>query len=256
MNRASALFVSLTLAFLAGSAQADLGHSVTDFSNGTNGWDGIQPSEPIEGWGTWVDPTSGNGGAGLHTRVPDSWFATWHNNTNAAVLGDYTKSGGFSIGLDVRAESIIYLDMMVEVQRNLIVELRDYDNTSGGLPYTSVWYNLGSIGAGIDWQHLSVTVSNPLSTTLPTGWGGYGGEDAVGNPILPAGTTFTDVLKGVDEVVFTTAEPGWFYGFTYFDVTLDNIAITAVPEPATLLMQGLGLATLAGFLRRRAKRAA
>lgn len=253
MKRTSALLLSATLA--AGSAHADLGHSVTDFSNGTNGWDGIQPSQPIEGWGTWIDPTAGsNGGPGLHQRVPDSWFASWHNNTNPSVIGDYTKAGAFSISLDVRAESIIYLDMMVEVQRNVIVELRDYDNTSGGLPYTSVWTNLGTIGAGIDWQHLSVTVSNPLATALPTGWGGYGGEDAVGNPILPTGTTFTDVLRGVDEVVITTAEPGWFYGFTYFDVTLDNIAITAVPEPATWLMQGLGLAALAGLARRRAQR--
>lgn len=253
MKRAPALLLSLSLALTAGTALADPGHSVTDFSNGTNGWGGINPSEPIEGWGTWIDPTSGNGGAGLHTRVPDSWFAYW-TNTSAAVTGDYTKASSFTVGLDIKAESIIYLDMMVEVQRNLIVELRDYDNTSGGLPYTSVWYNLGTIGAGIDWQHLSVTVSNPLSTTLPTGWGGYGGEDAVGNPILPNGTTFTDVLKGVDEVVFTTAEPGWFYGFTYFDVSLDNISITAVPEPSTLLMQALGLATLVGVARRRRQR--
>ncbi len=252
MIRTTAASLALGLALLAPAAQADPGHSQVDFSNGTGGWDGIQPHEPVEGWGTWVDAGAGVGGsAGLHSRVPSSWWAEWRNSSNPAVIGDYTQSGGFTISLDVRAESIIYLDMLTEVQRDLVLELRDYDNTANGQPYTSVWTTLGTIGAGMDWQHFSVTVSNPLSATLPSGWGGAGGEDADGGPALPAGTSFADVLRGVDEIVFTTAKPGWFYGFTYFDVTLDNISVSAVPEPSTLLLQALGIATLAGLVRRR-----
>lgn len=244
--------ISCVLLALAGlSAQADPGRSIADFSKGTDGWEGVQPTDPQEGWGTWIDEAAGLGGAGLHTRIPESWMAHWVNNTNPAVVGDYTKAGGFTIGLDIRAESIFYLALQVEVQRNVVVELRDYDNLSGGYPYTSVWYNLGTIGAGIDWQHLSVTVSNPLSTTLPAGWRGYGAEDADVNPILPPGTTFADVLKGVDEIRITTLQPDTAFGYAYFDVSVDNISVTAVPEPATLLMQVAGIVVLAGALRRR-----
>ena len=96
-----------------------------------------------------------------------------------------------------------------------------------------------------------VTIADTHAAALPAGWGGYGAETEFGEPILPAGTTFADVLRGVDEITFTTAVPGWFYGFTYFDVSLDNIGVSAVPEPATWALQGLGLAALLPLLRRR-----
>ena len=46
-----------------------------------------------------------------------------------------------------------------------------------------------------------------------------------GEPILPEGVTFADVMATVDEVAFTTFEPGWFYGPTVFDVRIDNLRI-------------------------------
>ena len=238
------------LAAASGTAQADPGQHLIDFSSGAGGWEGINLSEPIEGWGTWIDPTAGSAGPGLHTRVPDSFMVHW-SNTSAAVTGNYTASPSVTIGLDVNATSIINLFNGLEVSRRLIVELRDHDNPSGGLPYTSVWYDLGTIGAGLGWQHLAVTIADTGAAALPAGWGGYGAETEFGDPILPAGTTFADVLRGVDEITFTTAVPGWFYGFTYFDVSLDNIGVSAVPEPATWALQGLGLAALLPLLRRR-----
>ena len=68
------------------------------------------------------------------------------------------------------------------------------------------------------------------------GWGGTGAEDPVTyEPILPPGVTFADVLAGVDRMVFTTLQPGFFYGFTDFDLRIDNItAIREAPDPADL----------------------
>ena len=40
------------LAAASGTAQADPGQHLIDFSSGAGGWEGINLSEPIEGWGT------------------------------------------------------------------------------------------------------------------------------------------------------------------------------------------------------------
>lgn len=234
----------------AGPALADPGFSYTDFSSGDGGWQGINPWEPVPGWGTFIDPSLGQGAPALRTRVPDSFMAYW-SNQSAAVTGNYTSAASVTIALDVNALSIVNLFTGAEVSRDLVVELRDHDNTAGGLPYTSVWFNLGTISAGLGWQRLSVNIADTSASALPAGWGGYGAETEFGDPILPAGTSFADVLRGVDEIVFTTAVPGYFYGFTHFDVALDNIEVSAVPEPATLALHALGLAALLGVARRR-----
>ena len=65
---------------------------------------------------------------------------------------------------------------------------------------------------------------------LPAGWDGYGAEDSTGMPYLPSDRTFASVLAGVDEVAFTTYVPGMVFGYTYFDVAVDNISISAVPQ--------------------------
>jgi hypothetical protein len=74
-----------------------------------------------------------------------------------------------------------------------------------------------------------------MQATLPAGWGGTGAEDPnTFEPTLPPDRTFASVLAGVDEIVFTTFKPGFFYIDEYFDVSVDNIAVTFVPEPASL----------------------
>ena len=90
---------------------------------------------------------------------------------------------------------------------------------------SSVGLLLGVLQAGPEWGSFSVTFT-PDSQELPAGWGGYGAEDPkTYEPILPEGITFADVMASVDEVAFTTFEPGWFFGATIFDVRIDNLRI-------------------------------
>jgi hypothetical protein len=89
------------------------------------------------------------------------------------------------------------------------------------MPYTSVWYDLGPISKRGNWQHMSVTIPDTRAVALPAGWGGYGSGDVS----LPPGRTFANVLASVDEVAFSTYVPGYLYGYTTYDVVVDNISI-------------------------------
>ena len=137
-----------------------------------------------------------------------------------------------------------------EVPRDLVVEFRDNTNNNG-LPYTSVWLNLGTLTANNPgWHTYTATIVDPFATDLPAGWGGYGDEDPnTFEPILPADRTFTSVLQSVDSVHFTTFVPGFFFGFTNFDIQVDNIRIESVPAPGAAAL--LGLAGVSATRRRR-----
>lgn len=251
MTQKKALLAALLAiaAGTAGVAGAAPSSSTVDFSRGEEGWVGMQPANGVGGSG--IDSSLGHGAPAYRTTM-ENFGVDWRNNSNAAFLGDYTRSHSVTLGLDVSAMSIQYFGQ--EVTRSLVVELRDYDNKPADLPYTSVWFDLGTLDASnSDWRHFAVTIADTSSSLLPAGWGGYGAEDATGMPMLPNGRTFASVLSSVDEIVFTTLKPGYGYGFTNFDVAIDNVSITAVPEPSTygMLLGGMGLL---GFIARRKQR--
>lgn len=238
--------MAFTLTALAAcSAQAFTGAPTVDFNNGTGGWNIQAPdNDPEQGWKTWIDPNGGKQGAGLHSIMPEIWDATWVNTTSA-LTGDLTKAGQFNISFDINAESIINRANGLEVTRDVVVELRSFTSES---TFVSVFYNVGTIGAGMGWQHFSASIGDTASTTLPTGWTGNGGGGL--EPSLPGGVTFADVLKNVDEVRITTAVPGFAYYFSHMDVKLDNISVSAVPEPGTLASMTAGLGLLLASRRR------
>lgn len=249
MNKNKVL-IGLMLSVTAGMAAA-ASSSTVDFSKGEEGFWGMQPLNGIGGSG--IDTTLGNDAPAMRT-VLENFGVSWGTSTNQAFLGDYTKLGSVTLGLDVSTQQINYFGQ--DVTRDLVVELRDYDNKPANLPYTSVWYNLGTLDASKQgWQHLSVTIGDTTSTMLPGGWGGYGAEDASGMPLLPSDRTFASVLSSVDEIVFTTLAPGYAFGFSQHDIAIDNISISAVPEPGTygMLLGGLGML---GWLARRKRNAA
>jgi hypothetical protein len=249
MTANKALMV-LMLSLAGGVAFAAPSSSLVDFSHGAQGWEGMQPADGLGGSG--IDTSMGNGAPALRT-VMENFGISFSNSSNQSYLGDYGKLGSVTIGIDVLANSIRYFNQ--EVSRHMVVELRDYGNTPQGMPYTSVWYDLGTMDYTKGWQHMSVTISDTTSSATPTGWGGYGSPDDADGPGLPPGRSFADVLSSVDELVFTTYVPGYMYGYTDYDVVVDNIAVTAVPEPSTyaMLLGGLGLV---GWRTRRKTRAA
>lgn len=219
----------LAAATFAGTALAD----VTTFDNGLEGWS-VSGRENIS-------PTGGNPGANLDNLLIDVFGAEIRNWDNPAFLGDFTARGPIHLTVDVKTTSISFFGS--EVERDLIVELRDNTPSSGGAPYVSVWYHLGTISAAQPgWRTFSVDLLDPTSAGLPAGWGGTGAEDPVTfEPMLPADRTFSSVLASVDEIYFSTFVPGFFYGFTNFDIAVDNVGFYSVPEPTSLALLGVGL---------------
>lgn len=244
MNRPLLFATSCGLAaclLAASSAGAD----VTTFDNGTEGWS-------VSGRDN-ISQTGGNPGANMDVELLDVFGMSIRNDTNGAFLGDYTRFGSeVELGVDVKINSIWMFDLdgnPFEVPRNLILELVDYnEDPEATYPYVSVWFNFGEISAELaGWRSFS-TVIDPNSTILPPGWGGTGDEDPeTFEPRLPADRTFASVLANVEEIRFTSLEPGFFYAFHNFDMQVDNPAVTAVPEPAGLAVIALG----AGLLARR-----
>ena len=110
-----------------------------------------------------------------------------------------------------------------------------------------MWANLGTLdGNGMPWTRFSADVTDALSDTLPAGWNGAGAEDPVTfEPILPAGRTWTNVLAGVDRIEFTTFVPGFFFGFTNFNLSIDNVSVTPL-NPQAWSDQGNALPGVAG----------
>ena len=201
-----------TLAGLALAGVATAQATVVTYDNGGEGFDG----------NAMVETEGGNPGANAHFLL-ETFGIEQRNSTNAAFIGDMTQSETVTISVDAKADSITFLGN--EVSRNIVVEFRSQALAQGGYPYTSVWSVLGVIQADPAWQTYTVTFS-PSSQGLPEGWGGYGAEDPVTfEPMLPPGVTFADVMANVDELAFTTFEPGMFYGFTIFDARMDNLRI-------------------------------
>lgn len=186
--------------------------TVVGFDNGGEGWDGNGS----------IEDDGGNPGANFHFLI-ENFGIEVRNDSNAAFIGDLTGASEMTVGTDALVNSIQFEG--TEVSRELIVEFRSHALAQDGYPYTSVWYDLGTLQANPVWTTFQVTFT-PASTELPTGWGGYGAEDPITfEPILPPGVTFADVMASVDELAFTTYEPGYFYGFTDFDVRVDNLFV-------------------------------
>lgn len=228
---------------IAGTATLAAGQGITTFDSGTEGWS-VSGRDDIA--------QTGNPGAGLDVDVIEVFGADIRNTDNPAFQGDYTRfNAPIELTVDIKVNSINSPFNPAQVDRELIVEIRDNTNTNG-YPYTSVYYSLGVLDATVnsDWTTYSVIIDDPSSLALPAGWRGTGGEDPVTfEPILEPGRTFASVLESVDSLHFTTLVPGFFYGFTNFDLQVDNVGFRVIPAPASAGL--LGLAGLAAVRRRR-----
>lgn len=252
MIRNTLLAAAILPACLAASAFA----GTTTFDGGTNGW-GVFGTNDGNGQGDFLETTGGNPGANIHFVQVDTFGVNFHNDSDPALLGDYSRfTSGVKLGVDLKVNHIEFnndgpsltgeASPALEVERHLVAELIDNNPDGSNYPYTSVWYDLGAISQAATgtWTHFEVDIANTSAAALPAGWGGYGDEDPnTFEPILPAGRTFASVLASVDEVRFTTYQPGFFYGFTAFDMQYDN-AFVVTPEPTTLMLAAAALPML------------
>ncbi|MEM7354846.1 MAG: PEP-CTERM sorting domain-containing protein [Acidobacteriota bacterium] len=217
------LFFGLAVLSLGmGPTQPLLAQTVVTFDAGAEGWNGPQGA----GGATTIETSGGNPGAHLRTVFND-FGITFDNSTNPDFVFDYTQQPTLTLGLDLKVDAITFSGM--PVPRPWLLELRDLDAPPPGFPWVSVWFKFADVSQAThgDWTTLTVTLADTSVRELPAGWGGFGAEDALGNPMLPDDRTFADVLAGIDEVAYTTLEPGFVFGFTDFDVRLDNLSIDA-----------------------------
>lgn len=205
--------IALAAAFAAAPALAQ--QTVVTFDDGWSGWNAQAKA---------ITPEGGNPGPHIRTELEAFGLTVW-TDSHEAFVGNLGGPDELSIGIDVKAEQLSGLNGPVE--RPLVVEFRSYALGADGMPWASVWYELGTLEGGQPWRTLSVSF-DPGSTTLPSGWRGTGAEDPVtGELILPEGVTFADILAQTDEVAFSTTPPGSFSATVWFDVRFDNIFIGA-----------------------------
>lgn len=238
MTRYTITALSLAAAaFWTSSAAA----TTTDFASGPEGWTGNGE----------VSDFVGQPAPGFYSVV-EAFGLSWRNTSNGNFVGNYGRAPSVTISLDILANSITYLGD--EVSRDVFVRLSSFGPEGEAAPAeASIYYRLGTISAAIGgWQTLSVTIDDTTAALLPSGWGGV---NADGELQLPDGVSFADVLGNVDQIEFTTFEPGMFYGFTIFDVAGDNFTVDfaagAVPEPASWAMMIGGFGLAGGALRGR-----
>lgn len=214
MQNAPIRFAALAAACSLGAVAAGGDVVTVTFDEGAEGW--------LPAGGTAVEAVGGNPGAHWHT-IFNNFGLEYRNSSNASFAFDWTSVDSVTIGCDLKVNDISFFGS--PVTRPWIVEVRDFDDAEP-YPWVSVWYKFDEVSAGPDYVTWSVTIDDTSATELPAGWGGYGAEDPeTFEPILPPDRTFADVLAGADEIVFTTYEPGFFYGFTDFDLRIDNIRI-------------------------------
>lgn len=202
-------------------------HQHTGFDNGHHaGW---LHGRSVHGV-MWVDKHEGHDAPAIH-HIQQFAQGSMMFQRRASWLEPLKAGLPVRIQFDAEARLVNYLGS--PTRRELVVELRDYDNPPADHPYTSVWTIVGYLDAvGLPgWRTLGVTIADPNSAALPEGWGGYGAEDSKGRPYLPPGRTFADVVAGADEIAITTFQPGYAYGSDHdFDVLYDNIDVSVLGQ--------------------------
>ena len=199
------------------------------------------------------EATGGNpGGAARH--VTDLFFNDLRTGgvgeeANASFLGDFSSFSNIEFSFDIKTNM---LDDFIgnPIARPIGITLIDRDIQGGSGP-SGIFYEMGVVGVNFtpEWTTLSVTIADPTSQALPSGWIGFGDEDPnTFEPILPDGASFASVLAGVDEFHITGAVPGFFFTNAFWDVQIDNISVT-IPAPASGVVLVAGLV---GLRRRRA----
>jgi len=178
----------------------------------------------------YFEATGGNPGGVAH-HFFDGFFTDLRTgapgeSANGDFLGNYTEYETVTFSFDIKTN---FLNDFIgnPIARPIGIALKNHDIT-GPSGTAGVFIEMGVVGVNFtpEWTTLTVTIDDPLSPTLPAGWIGFGDEDPVTyEPILPAGVTFASILANVTEFDISGAVPGWFFGYAYYDVLIDNVTV-------------------------------
>jgi hypothetical protein len=205
---------------------------IETFSGGSNvgGWTYFAPNEII-------DQTGGNLPPYLHAWNLDTYAPQPRTTqTASAYNGNYRQRQVSSVGVDLITNAVDFS----AGGRPLALMLFDDNDTPGDGSDDSAAYTLGANipEPGQGWRSFDFVVPSQ-SLTVPAGW-----------DLLAAGPSSTPdwnrIVTDVDALGFFYGDPTMFFIFQMWNVGMDNPRITCIPEPASLLLLGLGL-----LLRRR-----
>ncbi len=231
----------LLAAMMAGAAaRADVIASV-DFDEGEAfGWtaNGVETLE--------VDD---RGGLFLHLPLEAFNIVSLNaRETQTQMLGDLSRYGAFRISFDVRVFQAFnfFGDPLDTSAFSLVLQFMNYGDPQYGV--VSV-YTIGRAMplAEDGWVRVTFEVPDPSQAALPANWGGTGAEGPFGDPILPPDRTYAGVLSRVDELLVSTAVPGFFYGANFWEVGFDNILIETLGDSCAADFNGDGFVDFFDF---------
>mmetsp|Transcript_36925 Transcript_36925/g.72652 ORF Transcript_36925/g.72652 Transcript_36925/m.72652 type:complete len:271 (+) Transcript_36925:94-906(+) len=185
------------------NASGESTYTVTFDDGFTGGWDinGLDEIEETGGNKGGHLPFAVNAIFFLDIRIPSILF------DKTPFSGNYFSAGVVQLSIDFMVHYIEFRGKAVS--RDLFLVLKQQSLGGNG----EVYLNGGPLPKPKTGWH-TMTFDVPLQDDMPPGWAGLG--DA----------TYGDVLREVDDVTFTTAEPGLAYGNHDWGVSIDNISIT------------------------------
>ncbi len=226
-----ALFMLAALAGLAPVASGQVVINQEDFEVGEGGgW-------LANGVPTIFDFDEGNPGKYMGVPYMDFWGVHLrHDDAPSIGAGDLTQYHSVTLSIDVRVFQLrnFFDEDMNPAWFPFTLQLIDIGDPEDWNDDASVYFVSDGLPQILDgWATFTWTIDDTSATELPAGWGGTGAEDPVDyHPILPPGRTFTSVLASVDQIYFTTMQPGYFYGANFWEVGFDNVKITGTnPTP-------------------------
>jgi hypothetical protein len=228
--RATLALAAVAAFSTAASAAPAINGTVNTFAHGDGGWVGrIGPN----GTGlTFIEERTGQRKPSLRTQYDDFLKngLRWYND-GRGWTGNYAVVPSFTFGVDVDAFQLS--EGQNVVTRDLWVYFLDTQHPPRGYDSISVGVKIGTMQVGQGWQRMTVTIPDTTATELPAGWVGTGATDADGNPMLPKGRTFAEVMSHVDEIAIQTGRQANVLLLDAYDVAIDNPYITAECPGAT-----------------------
>jgi hypothetical protein len=194
-----------------------------------------------------IESSGGNPGAWLHNNLLDTFAPILSNDPtiNSNFNGNLRAKGVSSIGVDARTD---HADFGAG-GRNFSLLLRDTKGTPNDADDDDYAYFVGpevpQVGQG--WVSYDFPVPSQSTAALPPGWtGGYSGDPEHFRP----GVDWNNVITHADSIEFWWLNPAFFAIFQQWDVGVDNVRVTSIPEPASLMsLSAIGAGAV--LLRRR-----